>query len=143
MFWLIDRYMTVEGQTYCGVSCAADVFLIPILQINKKISLKLLIFSYPLFQTFVWVLKRTCLMQTVLLCIPMFLIGKQENMFLIKHSYLEACNTPILQNIRIYHDCEGRIEKSVPRITVWHHEACRVISNGDCEADFSIPPSHE
>ena len=24
--------------------------------------------------------------------------------------------------IRIYHKCEGRIEKSVPRIAVWHHE---------------------
>ena len=27
--------------------------------------------------------------------------------------------------MRIYHKCEGRIEKSVPRITNWHHEACR------------------
>ena len=27
--------------------------------------------------------------------------------------------------IRIYHEFEGGIEKSVPRITVWHHEACR------------------
>ena len=26
--------------------------------------------------------------------------------------------------IRIYHECEGRIEKSVQRIAVWHHEAC-------------------
>ena len=34
-------------------------------------------------------------------------------------------------NIKIYHECEGRIEKSVPRIAVWHHEACRVITNGD------------
>ena len=25
------------------------------------------------------------------------------------------------------------IEKSVPRITVWHHEACRVMTNGDRE----------
>ena len=30
-----------------------------------------------------------------------------------------------------YHECEGRIEKSVPRITVWHHKACRVMTNGD------------
>ena len=28
------------------------------------------------------------------------------------------------QNIRIYHECEGRIEKSIPRIAVWHYEAC-------------------
>ena len=33
--------------------------------------------------------------------------------------------------IRIYHDCEGRIEKSVSRIAVWHHEACQVMTNGD------------
>ena len=35
--------------------------------------------------------------------------------------------------IRIDHDCEGRIKKSVPRITVWHHVACRVMANGDPE----------
>ena len=34
---------------------------------------------------------------------------------------------------RIYHECEGRIEQSVPRIAVWHHEACRVMTNGDPE----------
>ena len=32
------------------------------------------------------------------------------------------------KNIRIYHECEGRIEKSV---AIWHHEACRVMTNGD------------
>ena len=25
--------------------------------------------------------------------------------------------------IRIYHECEGMIEQSVPRVAVWHHEA--------------------
>ena len=38
-----------------------------------------------------------------------------------------------LSNIRIYHECEGGIEKSVPRVAVWHHEACRVMANGDPE----------
>ena len=33
--------------------------------------------------------------------------------------------------IRIYHECEGGIEKSVPRITDWHHEACRVMTIDD------------
>ena len=33
--------------------------------------------------------------------------------------------------IRIFHECEGRIKKSDPRIAVWHHEACRVMTNGD------------
>ena len=36
-------------------------------------------------------------------------------------------------NIRIYHRCEGEIEKSVLRITDWHHEACRVMTNVDLE----------
>ena len=45
--------------------------------------------------------------------------------------------------IRIYHECEGRIEKSVPRISVWNHEACRVMTNGDFEGrmdSFSCSP---
>ena len=33
--------------------------------------------------------------------------------------------------IRIYHECEGGIEKSVPSIFVWHQEACQVMTNGD------------
>ena len=33
--------------------------------------------------------------------------------------------------IRICHECESGIEKSVLRITDWHHEACRVMTNGD------------
>ena len=35
--------------------------------------------------------------------------------------------------IRIFKECEGWIDKSVPRITVWHHEACRVMTNSDPE----------
>ena len=33
--------------------------------------------------------------------------------------------------IRIHHECEGGIEKSVLRITFLHHEACRLMTNGD------------
>ena len=29
-----------------------------------------------------------------------------------------------VKNIRIYYECEGSIEKSVPRVAVCHHEAC-------------------
>ena len=43
-----------------------------------------------------------------------------------------------LEIIIIYHKCEGRIEKSVPRITVCHHEACRVMTNGDREGRIFI-----
>ena len=45
-------------------------------------------------------------------------------------------------NIRIYHECEGRTEKSVLRITIWHHEACRVMTNGDPEGHIFLP-SHK
>ena len=35
--------------------------------------------------------------------------------------------------IRILHEYEGGIEKSIQRITDWHHETCRVMTNGDHE----------
>ena len=44
--------------------------------------------------------------------------------------------------IRIHHECEGRIEKSVPRIAVWHHEACRVMANGDPEGQTFLSYPH-
>ena len=49
----------------------------------------------------------------------------------------------IKMNIRIYHECEGRIEKHVPRIAVWHHEACQVMTNGDSEGQIFLSHSHE
>ena len=44
--------------------------------------------------------------------------------------------------IRINHECEGRREKSVPRIAVWHHEACRVMTNGDPEGQIFLSNPH-
>ena len=44
--------------------------------------------------------------------------------------------------IRIYCECEGRIEKSVPRITGWHHEACRVMTNGNPEGRIFLSFPH-
>ena len=46
------------------------------------------------------------------------------------------------ESIRIHNECEGRIEKSVPRITVWHHEACRVMTNADHEGRIFLSYSH-
>ena len=40
---------------------------------------------------------------------------------------------PIGRKIRIHFECDGGIEKSVPRITDWHHEACRVMTYSDRE----------
>ena len=45
-------------------------------------------------------------------------------------------------NIRIYDECEGRIEKFVSRIAVWHHEACRVMTNGDSKGHIFLSFSH-
>ena len=45
-------------------------------------------------------------------------------------------------NIRIHHECEGRIEKSAPRITDWHHEASRVMTIGDPEGQIFLSHSH-
>ena len=44
--------------------------------------------------------------------------------------------------IRIYQECEGWIEKSVPRIAIWHHEACRVMPNGDPEGQIFLSYPH-
>ena len=44
--------------------------------------------------------------------------------------------------IRIYHECEGRIEIAVPRIAVWHHETCRVMANGDHEGRIFLSYIH-
>ena len=46
------------------------------------------------------------------------------------------------RHIRIYHECEGRIEKSAPRITIWQHEACLVMTNGDHEGRIFLSYSH-
>ena len=46
------------------------------------------------------------------------------------------------ENIRIYHECEGRIEKSIPRIAVWHLEACRVMTNCDREGQIFLSYPH-
>ena len=44
--------------------------------------------------------------------------------------------------LRTHHECEGGIEKSVPRITDWHHEACRVMTNGDSEERIFLSHPH-
>ena len=51
-------------------------------------------------------------------------------------------NRAIKYDIRINHECEGGIEKSVLRITVWHHEACRVMTNSDQEGWIFLSHPH-
>ena len=48
-----------------------------------------------------------------------------------------------LMNIRIFNVCEVRIENSVTRATVRHHEACRVIPNSYPEwRNFQFAPNN-
>ena len=62
------------------------------------------------------------------------LIGQdKQRICVLKRSY------SLQDIIRILHECEGRIEKSVPRIIFWHHKACRVMTNGDLRDDFFYP----
>ena len=42
-------------------------------------------------------------------------------------------------HIRIYHEFVDRIDNSVPRFTVWHHEASRVMPNSDPRDRFVYP----
>ena len=45
------------------------------------------------------------------------------------------------ESIRIYHGVGVR-EKSVPRITLWHHEACRVMPDRDREGRIFLSTPH-
>ena len=45
-------------------------------------------------------------------------------------------------NIKNHHECEGGKEKYVLRITVWHYEACRVMTNGDPEGWIFLSHPH-
>ena len=44
--------------------------------------------------------------------------------------------------IRIYHECEGGIEKSILRITIWHHEASQVMIKGDRKGTIFLSNPH-
>ena len=44
--------------------------------------------------------------------------------------------------IRIYHECEGGIEKCIPRSTHWHHKACRVMKIIDHEGRIFLSHPH-
>ena len=49
---------------------------------------------------------------------------------------------PSYEIIRIHHEYEGKIEKSVPRIAVWHHKACEVMTNCDPEGRIFLSYPH-
>ena len=45
-------------------------------------------------------------------------------------------------NKRIQHECEGRIEKSITRISVWHHDASQIMSYGNPEGWIFLSYPH-
>ena len=47
------------------------------------------------------------------------------------HPIKRKKQSSINSNIRTHHECEDGIDQYISRITVWHHEACRVTTNGD------------
>ena len=67
--------------------------------------------------------------------------GSANFKILIKKNQQQSKQKNVLKMceiIRIYHKCEGRLEKSLQRITVWHNKIKTVLRDG-----FSILPSHE
>ena len=44
--------------------------------------------------------------------------------------------------IKIHHECKGGIEQTVLRIAVWHHEACRVMTNYDPKGQIFLSYPH-
>ena len=44
--------------------------------------------------------------------------------------------------IRIHHECEGGIEKSIPRIINWYYKACRVMTKGDRKGQIFLSHPH-
>ena len=71
----------------------------------------------------------------------------KNDMICLKDKHLEMpvivliyCYT--CENIRICHECEDGIEKSVPRITDWNYEACRVMTKGDHKGRIFLSHPH-
>ena len=62
-----------------------------------------------------------------------FATFKKQPFTSVQNISLSLRVTYLKNNIRFYHECEGRIEKPVSRIAVGLYEACRVMINGDTE----------
>ena len=54
----------------------------------------------------------------------------------------KACAYGQSNHIRIYHECDGRIEKIVLRIAVWHLKAIPMMTNGDPEGWIFLSYPH-
>ena len=70
-------------------------------------------------------------------------IAKRSHKVYLLLTTLQTGSMTQFNIIRTYHECEGRIEKSVPRIVIWHHEACWVMTNGYSEGRILLPYPHK
>ena len=50
---------------------------------------------------------------------------------------------PMVYTVKIHNECKGGIDNFGPRIAVWCHEACRVMTNSDHKGRLFIPSSHD
>ena len=53
-------------------------------------------------------------------------------LLLLSEESMNACSR-FRHNIRIHLECEDGTENSSPSDTIWHHQACRAMANGDPE----------
>ena len=81
---------------------------------------------YELLLASLWLLTKLSSADLSCGCSSSDLLGVPDQVFLLSAE-------KIIIIIRIYHECEGGIKQSVRKITVWHHEACRVMTDGDPE----------
>ena len=72
----------------------------------------------------------------------MLLWASLANAIPVSTIFTQNVQADIPVNIRIYLECEGRIEKSVLRIPFWHHEACRVMTSCDPDGQVFLSYSH-
>ena len=55
----------------------------------------------------------------------------KEPLQVLKWNGMKLKHMNIKDKIRIYHECEGEIGKSVPMITIWHHEWWQTVIPSD------------
>ena len=64
---------------------------------------------------------------------------KPENILFVNSDFSVSYNS---KKVSTMHECSGGIEKSVARITIWHHEVCREITNRDLKGRIFLPHPH-
>ena len=69
-------------------------------------------------------------------------LSREDSVHWLYWNSLTWSSSDVIVMLRIYHECEGRIEKSVPRMTVWHHAASPGMTNADHEGRIFLSYPH-